>query len=131
MIHLFNRKELMLTWDMSELSKIRDILASNNVEYIVRTRNMRTNTVKPIALLALQTANPSGTNSDPTESATAPTGTTTSNLFNGFDYMKYNPEFVHYLLSFFSGAVCFFNSKFTLDCIRKNSLKLILSSVHC
>ena len=40
MIHLFNRKEFILTWDMSELSKIRDILASNNVEYIVRTRNM-------------------------------------------------------------------------------------------
>lgn len=40
MIHIFNRKELLLTWDMAELAKIRDILASNHVEYSIRTRNM-------------------------------------------------------------------------------------------
>lgn len=40
MIHIFNRKELLVTWNMTELSNLRNILASNNVEYVVRTRNM-------------------------------------------------------------------------------------------
>lgn len=39
MIHIFNRKELMITWSMTELASIRDILASNNVEYTVKTVN--------------------------------------------------------------------------------------------
>lgn len=40
MIHILNRKELLITWNLAELSKIRDILASNHVEYTVKTRNM-------------------------------------------------------------------------------------------
>lgn len=40
MIHVFNRKEVLITWDMKDLSKMRDILAANNVEYLVKTRNM-------------------------------------------------------------------------------------------
>lgn len=37
MIHLFNRKELLITWNMKELTEIRDILASNHVDYTVKT----------------------------------------------------------------------------------------------
>lgn len=40
MIHIFNRKELLITWSMTELANIRDILASNNVEYTVKTNNL-------------------------------------------------------------------------------------------
>ena len=29
MIHIFNRKELLITWSMTELANIRDILASS------------------------------------------------------------------------------------------------------
>lgn len=39
MIHLFNRKELLTTWDMEVLAKVRDILASNNMDYVVKTVN--------------------------------------------------------------------------------------------
>lgn len=40
MIHFFNRKELMITWSMTELANIRDILASNKVAYTVKTGNL-------------------------------------------------------------------------------------------
>ena len=36
MIHLFNRTELLLTPDLQELNRIRDILASNQIEYRVK-----------------------------------------------------------------------------------------------
>ena len=74
---------LIMTW----LPQLQHLALSFAVPYIptetiARTRNMRISTVTPIALLALETADPSGAKSDPTESATAPTETTTSNLFN-------------------------------------------------
>ena len=37
MIHLFNRTELLLTPDLQELNRIRDILDSNQIEYRVKT----------------------------------------------------------------------------------------------
>ena len=39
MIHIFNRKELRITWNLKELSEIRNILASNTIAYKVITRN--------------------------------------------------------------------------------------------
>jgi len=74
---------LIMTW----LPQLQHLALSFAVPYIptetiARTRNMRISTVTPIALWALETADPSGAKSDPTESATAPTETTTSNLFN-------------------------------------------------
>ena len=39
MIHIFNRKELLITLDMRELAQIRDILATNHVDYCVKTKN--------------------------------------------------------------------------------------------
>lgn len=39
MIHIFNRKELRITWSMEELAEIRDLLASNGIAYRVITRN--------------------------------------------------------------------------------------------
>ena len=39
MIHLFNRKELLLTSGMERQTKVRDILAANGIEYRVRTRS--------------------------------------------------------------------------------------------
>jgi len=37
MIHLFNRKELLLTSSMERQAKVRDILAANDIPYRVRT----------------------------------------------------------------------------------------------
>lgn len=39
MIHIFNRKELLITWSMQDLAQIRDILVSNHIEYRIRTVN--------------------------------------------------------------------------------------------
>ena len=36
MITIFNRKQLMITYDMVLQAKIRDILAANNVDYICK-----------------------------------------------------------------------------------------------
>ena len=41
MIHILNRKELLITWNLQELSYVRDILASAGVDYRVITK--RTN----------------------------------------------------------------------------------------
>lgn len=35
MITVFDRKQLIITYDMSIQSKIRDILATNNIDYII------------------------------------------------------------------------------------------------
>lgn len=40
MINLFNQKELLVTMKMERQSQVRDILAQNNIDYIVRTRNL-------------------------------------------------------------------------------------------
>lgn len=39
MITIFNRKELFLTFDMQEQVRIRNILADNNIDYIIKTVN--------------------------------------------------------------------------------------------
>lgn len=38
MITIFNRKELIITYDMAIQSKVRDILAFGNIDYIVKVR---------------------------------------------------------------------------------------------
>ena len=35
MITIFNRKQLIITYDITIQSKIRDVLAANNVDYII------------------------------------------------------------------------------------------------
>ena len=40
MITIFNRKELIITYDMAIQSKARDILASNNIDYFIKVRNV-------------------------------------------------------------------------------------------
>ena len=37
MIHIFNRKELLLTTSMERQASVRDVLAANNILYQVRT----------------------------------------------------------------------------------------------
>lgn len=41
MITLFNRKELISTYDMGEQSEIRDILAQNKIDYDIKTLNRK------------------------------------------------------------------------------------------
>lgn len=41
MITLFNRKELISTYDMGEQSEIRDILAQNMIDYDIKTLNRK------------------------------------------------------------------------------------------
>ncbi len=36
MIHIFNRRELMITCDLGEVSRIRELLAANRIEYLVK-----------------------------------------------------------------------------------------------
>lgn len=40
MITIFNRKELIMTYDMNIQSEIRNILASNNVDYFINVQNV-------------------------------------------------------------------------------------------
>ena len=40
MIHLFNRAELLLTYDLSRLSQVRDALAAAGIDYQYRTKDM-------------------------------------------------------------------------------------------
>lgn len=40
MITIFNRKELIITYDTAIQSKVRDILASDNIDYIIKARNV-------------------------------------------------------------------------------------------
>ena len=49
MIHLFNRKELLLTTSMERQAKVRDILAANQIPYRIRTSSniSRSRTVIP------------------------------------------------------------------------------------
>ena len=37
MIHLFNRKELLMTTSMERQARVRDMLAANKIPYLVRT----------------------------------------------------------------------------------------------
>ena len=41
MITVFNRKELMITTDMKRQSDIRNILANNHINYVIKTTNLQ------------------------------------------------------------------------------------------
>lgn len=52
MIHLFNRKELLLTTSMERQARVRDVLAANGIECFVKTKSQvggfaRSRTVMP------------------------------------------------------------------------------------
>ena len=40
MIHLFNRAELLLTYDLNRLNQVRDALAAAGIDYQYRTKDM-------------------------------------------------------------------------------------------
>lgn len=40
MITIFNRAELIITYDMKRQSDVRNILSANNIPYIIKTRNL-------------------------------------------------------------------------------------------
>lgn len=42
MITIFNRKELLITFDINEQSKVKDILAANNIDYYTKVINQYT-----------------------------------------------------------------------------------------
>ena len=42
LITIFNRKELIITMDMSRQAKVRDILSQNGIDYTVKTINPET-----------------------------------------------------------------------------------------
>lgn len=39
MIHIFNRRELLMTCDLREINRIREILVANRIDYRVKTMN--------------------------------------------------------------------------------------------
>ena len=39
MIHFFNRKELLMTYDLREVNRIREILLANRIDYRVKVVN--------------------------------------------------------------------------------------------
>lgn len=39
MITIFNRKELCITFDFKEQARVRDVLAFNNIDFIIKTLN--------------------------------------------------------------------------------------------
>ena len=41
MITIFNRKELLVTMDMSRLASVRDVLSANGIEYTVKVTNLQ------------------------------------------------------------------------------------------
>lgn len=41
MITIFNRQELLVTMDMNRQAEIRDLLASHNIEYVIKTINLQ------------------------------------------------------------------------------------------
>lgn len=41
MITIFNRRELIVTMDMKRQSDIRNILADNHIDYVVKTTNLQ------------------------------------------------------------------------------------------
>lgn len=42
MITIFNRAELVITYDMKRQADVRNILSANNIEYIIRTKSPQT-----------------------------------------------------------------------------------------
>ena len=41
MITIFNRKELLVTMDISRQSDVRNILSANNIPYVIKTTNLQ------------------------------------------------------------------------------------------
>ena len=41
MITVFNRKELIVTMSMDIQAKVRDVLATNNIDYSIKTKNLQ------------------------------------------------------------------------------------------
>ena len=41
MITVFNRKELIVTMSMDVQAKVRDVLATNNIDYSIKTKNLQ------------------------------------------------------------------------------------------
>ncbi|MBS5932631.1 MAG: hypothetical protein KIC94_07105 [Clostridiales bacterium] len=41
MITIFNRKELIITYDLVKQAELRNLLASSNIKYLVKTRNRK------------------------------------------------------------------------------------------
>ena len=55
MIHIFNRKELWITWNIKELAEIRGILAANGIAYRIITRSHARNTGNRAGVVGLHT----------------------------------------------------------------------------
>ena len=45
MIHLFNRAELLITYDLTRLNQTRETLAAAGIQYIYRTKDLTNPTV--------------------------------------------------------------------------------------
>lgn len=41
MLTIFSRRELIITYDMKRQSDVRSILAQNNIDYVIKTRNVQ------------------------------------------------------------------------------------------
>lgn len=41
MITIFNRKELIITYDLVKQAELRNLLAGSNIKYLVKTRNRK------------------------------------------------------------------------------------------
>ncbi|HCT63456.1 MAG TPA: hypothetical protein DIC19_05090 [Erysipelotrichaceae bacterium] len=41
MITIFNRKELFITLDMAKLTRVKEILSSNQIDYRIKTTNLQ------------------------------------------------------------------------------------------
>lgn len=41
MITIFNRKELIITYDLVKQADLRNLLAGSNIKYLVKTRNLK------------------------------------------------------------------------------------------
>ena len=41
MLTIFNRKELIVTMDIHRQAEIRDVLAQNDIDYTVKTKNLQ------------------------------------------------------------------------------------------
>ena len=42
MIHLFNRKELLMSYDLRQVNDLREILRANRIDYYVKAASSRT-----------------------------------------------------------------------------------------
>lgn len=49
MIHIFNRRELSITFQLKEQARMREILASHQIEYTVKTKNMANSALRSVS----------------------------------------------------------------------------------